>query len=622
MLKIYQKKDSKSVAAQVQETALEQKYDVIVAGLGSAGSMAAIQAAKCGMKVLGLEFENFMGGQSTGGGVFIYYLGSSGGLFENVDERVKELEQEGFITVKEECAATGRNPDVKKYVLEQMALQEGVHIVYEAPVIGVLVDGKRAVGVQWISNGKVHYTLADVVIDATAEGYLFEMMDCKMCLGRDARPRYQPFSNVIMTMQNDSIHCNYNDCGYMDPYDMENISKEVVKSNNYPLYNRRKYAKEERIITFSRLIGCREGKRIYGKKQIRLKELLSGTREGHVLFYGYANIDVHGKDMAFESELFQYWTVVCGLWGIRLRIPVPAETCVMEEYEGILAAGRHIASDHDVASALRMNRDMYKCGEAVGTLAACMVNHGHMGDSVFQEAEKILIESGCVKTEEVEMHAAFFDENDEEQFLISDLEKIQESLAGEKAGWGIWSAFQMDEEQIIPALLQWIEEEQYCANSALALGMKGRKEAAPVLRRIAAGRDMTFFSNSTMYNQPRCIAAIYLLGKLGDTGSISYLENILHTPDFCKDIEITGNEFIEDHDDLYFQFYSYAMVALLWIGQMNEGRRTEIRKSIKESLEKTDIRVCINLKGGNLLKLDMKAYLRKNAETYMAKWEI
>ena len=106
MLKIYQKKDSKSVATQVQ------KYDVIVAGLGSAGSMAAIQAAKCGMKVLGLEFENFMGGQSTGGGVFIYYLGSSGGLFENVDERVKELEQEGFITVKEECAATGRNPDV------------------------------------------------------------------------------------------------------------------------------------------------------------------------------------------------------------------------------------------------------------------------------------------------------------------------------------------------------------------------------------------------------------------------------------------------------------------------------------------------------------------------------
>ena len=48
MLKIYQKKDSKSVATQVQETALEQKYDVIVAGLGSAGSMAAIQAAKCG----------------------------------------------------------------------------------------------------------------------------------------------------------------------------------------------------------------------------------------------------------------------------------------------------------------------------------------------------------------------------------------------------------------------------------------------------------------------------------------------------------------------------------------------------------------------------------------------
>ena len=51
MLRIYQKKNSESVVAQAQEIELEQKYDVIVAGLGSAGSMAAIQAAKCGMKV-------------------------------------------------------------------------------------------------------------------------------------------------------------------------------------------------------------------------------------------------------------------------------------------------------------------------------------------------------------------------------------------------------------------------------------------------------------------------------------------------------------------------------------------------------------------------------------------
>lgn len=623
MLKIYKKREGKVVKHIVSDINLEQHYHVVVAGLGTAGSMAAIRAARCGLSVLGLESENFMGGQSTGGGVCVYYLGASGGLFEEIDDTARRIEKSGFVTINEPYTEEGLNPDVKKYVIEQTALKEGVSIVYEAFVIGVIVKEKKVIGVQWIGNGKVHNTGADIVIDATAEGYLFEMMNCKMHEGRRIDNQYQPFSNVIITMQRDKINCRYNDCGHIDPYNAVDISEKLIESNNYPLYNRSEYTKEDRIVSFSRLIGCREGKRIVGKKVICMEQLLTGEKEENVLFSGYANVDVHGKDMAFESEIFQHWVVVCGLWGIRVRIPVPAETCLPAEYDGIIAAGRHISMDHDIASALRMKRDMHKCGEAAGALAVSIIrNKGSISKDTIHETRKILEESGCLKKDSAEKQSAFFDENGTELFLIFECESIKESLAGEKAGWGIWSSIQLEEKKIVPYLLEWIKEEKYCANSALALGLRGRVEAIPPLRKLARDRDMSIFKNSTMYNQPRCIAAIYLLGELKDVGSIPFLEKILGSPDFCKDIEINRNEFIEDHDDLYFQFYSYSLMALLKIGQHYKEKREEIRKVILKSLENEENHICLNLKDGNLLKQDMKKQLRRNAEVYFNDWKI
>ena len=60
-------------------------YDLIVVGLGTAGSVAAITAARQGLRVLGLEQLPAMGGQGTLGYVMPYYFGGPGGLFEELD---------------------------------------------------------------------------------------------------------------------------------------------------------------------------------------------------------------------------------------------------------------------------------------------------------------------------------------------------------------------------------------------------------------------------------------------------------------------------------------------------------------------------------------------------------
>lgn len=67
-------------------------YDLIVAGLGTAGVYAALTAAKQGLRVLGIEKLNCCGGTGTAGDVHGYYFGTPGGIYEELDEKVREME--------------------------------------------------------------------------------------------------------------------------------------------------------------------------------------------------------------------------------------------------------------------------------------------------------------------------------------------------------------------------------------------------------------------------------------------------------------------------------------------------------------------------------------------------
>jgi len=77
----------------------EENYDVIVVGLGTAGSIATICAAEYGLSVLALEAGEMMGGTATAGCVLGYYCGNSGGRYEDVDEIINRTDKDLFCTV-------------------------------------------------------------------------------------------------------------------------------------------------------------------------------------------------------------------------------------------------------------------------------------------------------------------------------------------------------------------------------------------------------------------------------------------------------------------------------------------------------------------------------------------
>jgi hypothetical protein len=70
---------------------VRQTCDVLVAGGGTGGALAALAAARRGCSTLVLKAGTCLGGIGTAGGIHSYYYGIQGGLQDEVDDRTAEL---------------------------------------------------------------------------------------------------------------------------------------------------------------------------------------------------------------------------------------------------------------------------------------------------------------------------------------------------------------------------------------------------------------------------------------------------------------------------------------------------------------------------------------------------
>ncbi|MBR3942346.1 MAG: FAD-dependent oxidoreductase, partial [Clostridia bacterium] len=83
--------DGKVVQTEVQNISFDKRTDVLISGLGSAGSLAAVFAAENGLSVLGVEAYTCIGGTNTAGGVSWHYFGCPGGRYMEKDANVNNL---------------------------------------------------------------------------------------------------------------------------------------------------------------------------------------------------------------------------------------------------------------------------------------------------------------------------------------------------------------------------------------------------------------------------------------------------------------------------------------------------------------------------------------------------
>lgn len=242
----------------------EDHYDVIVVGLGTAGSMAAIRAAQRGLKVLGLEKLSCMGGTGTTGGVVGYYYGNRGGVFESIDSQVAAYQrQDDFVPF------LGVHSEIKNWVMDSEAMKAGVDVEYESYVIGVYLEGQAVKGLRWVSPKGVHQTSAKFIIDSTGNAEVCELAGCSFDMGREMDGTCQPFSNVQMRLYpNHKVGNFYTDSGYMDISKAEDVTRAIFESNLLGTHLQERYDAESMLLKICQLLGIRESRNIVGRREL------------------------------------------------------------------------------------------------------------------------------------------------------------------------------------------------------------------------------------------------------------------------------------------------------------------------------------------------------------------
>lgn len=571
------------------ETAVEQavfaeQVDVLVAGVGTAGALAVISAAAQGAETLGVDRLPGIGGMGTMGYVSGYYYGLDGGLHVGIDEEAQAMGREHFLD----------RVEAKKYIMENRIARYGGRLSLETTVTGIFLEGNTVKGVSLLSGGKQWNVGCKVLIDATADSAVVTLAGCATQTGRECDGKTRPFTSVkVWLHENGNITRTNHDSGYVNQYDPFELSQGILQAHASQLLEEFSDEKK-RVMFFAPFIGIREGRIIDGEKNIVIEEVIAGMKEEETLFYAYCDFDKHGKDHALETDALQDLYVAANLSTACFTVPVTLRSMTPKGYRGLLVAGRHVGMDHDVASLLRMQRDMQKCGESAGVVAALAAAEGVAPEQVpYKRVKAILEATGCL-TEEHNKGIWFDDSFRREQIRwMTDPEEIKAELATDKPGIAIYSSKLLGA-AIAPQLKQWMASEDRMLRfaSAIGLGLIGDPAAAPVLREIVRERDAFYYKDCRRTNQFRSAIAIYLLGKLGDRESLPLLREIL-----CEEAEYDKPLYHEikeisykintskNFNELYYQIISHAAVALTRLATAHPDLADGIKKTLLQAFK-------------------------------------
>lgn len=606
--------DREQPATVAVNTVDDGEYDVIVVGLGTAGAMAAITAAGEGLRVLGIESLSMAGGSSTAGGVLGYYYGFKGGLYRKIDSEAHSFDADFVRT-------GGVGEGQKIAILDRYFKVDNIDCRYRASFVGAITasyDSRRITGINYVQNGVTHSASAKYVIDCTAEASVCMSAGCEMQGGRISDNRFQPYSSVYFKSSGaSSIGYAYIDNGCVDQYDPDDFGSNILKSSTSYVHLRDNYS-DHSYYGIAPLIGLREGYKIVGEENIDFTSMIAGGFCKKPVYYGWSNLDNHGKDSALEDRIYQDFITLCGLWGYGVSIPVPMGALIPKDWSGLLVAGRNVADDHNLAMGLRMKDDCHKSGEAAAQLAALAIKQDIPAKQVDVDVlREKLFATGCLKPEDrVMLERQQSDEKYEYPLWCDDDAKLNDGLASDAPGYYMWSAKSLGKVGLLVSLLD-SESENARANSALALSMldgqipdASMPRLMTVLYETALTRDGYVPNTGRKYINFRSVSAICALGRLARAESVEFLRELLgHAEEIAETLPFEPFMLIADREDILFQYRSHILTALVNIAQKQSELSDELKPFLCDYIEKHSFEV--SMMGTVGFKLDCKPTLIK-----------
>ena len=400
---------------------MSRRLDVLVVGAGSAGSSAAISAARRGARTLLVDRLPFLGGTSTAvlDTFYAFYTPGEkprrvvGGIGWEVAQR---LTQDGVAFERPNTYGAGTgvtyDPEALKVVWERLVQNADVEVLLHTWATGVQIDDGRIKAVRLWNKGGESVVEAGTVVDASGDADLCAMAGVAYDDARST-PNLQSLSTIFRVanvdmdraaklpktelwalMRGAAASGSYSlprleGSWHRTPYAgvvtvhmtrIPNVdATDPVQLTRAEIEGRRQVQEYHRflrdlvpgfersvVVATSPAIGVRESRRVIGDYRLTRDDVLDAHRFDDEVAMCGAPIEDHVAGTGTT------WTYVPhgGVYGIPYRCLLPIGV------EGMLVAGRCFSATHEAHASARSMATCMAMGQAAGTAAAFAVASG------------------------------------------------------------------------------------------------------------------------------------------------------------------------------------------------------------------------------------------------------
>jgi len=392
---------------------MSDNIDVLVVGAGSAGSTAAIAAARTGASTLLVDRFGFLGGTSTAVLDTFYAFYTPGATPRKVvagipDEVVGRLAERGMAFERPNTYGAGTgityDPESLKRVWDELVFESGARTLLHAFVFGVQVDDGRVTEVDVATKSGVRRLRPRVIVDASGDGDvcalagapyeapgdnvqslstvfrignvdvaraeelpkqdLWSLMRAARDSGRYELTRIEgsvhrtPHDGVMMALMTRVRKVDATDADQLSSAEREGRRQ----AHEYFRFLRECVPGYERavLLSTSPAIGVRESRRIIGEHVLTADEILAAAHFDDQIARCGAPIEEHH---AGEDTRWVYLEEGA-TYGIPFRALQP------QGLDNVLVAGRCFSATHDAHASARSMGTCMAMGQAAGTAAA------------------------------------------------------------------------------------------------------------------------------------------------------------------------------------------------------------------------------------------------------------
>lgn len=349
------------VAVATGDIPVLRDVDVLVVGGGSSGASAAIHAAREGVRTVLLEMNPGLGGTGTYGGVHSYWFGRREGFAGRIMGLVN-AEHRALAHPEAQGLIPKWNIEAKAYALLKEAQGQGVDVLLNAYVTGVLIDDSggadRVAGVLVATRTGPALIRATVTIDASGDGDVAAFGGAKFVYG-DARD-HSTMWYALAQFARPGLTRNH----FTSTVDVSNI-EDYTRAI---LAGRRRGADGVAMHDHGVYVAPRESRHIVGEIALTLTDQMRRRRWPDVVNVAFSNHDVKGHT---GSD----WLRI-GLIPPNLEIEIPYRALLPAGLDGLLVVGKALSADHDALPAIRMQADLENLGGTAALAAAQSVRTG------------------------------------------------------------------------------------------------------------------------------------------------------------------------------------------------------------------------------------------------------